>query len=152
MSIMTPERYRRKISIDFEGVVPITEQAHKDEVSIHNIMRRYKATGVLTHVNQYRGQYMDMAQAPEYQEAQNIIADAKSMFETVPADIRQDMHNDPMEFVEFMQNPGNREKIEDYGLDTSHLPPEVAEQPVVPTPAPTPTTTPVTPPEATQEL
>ena len=62
-----------------------------------------------------------MAQAPEFQEAQNIIAEAKSMFETVPSRIRSDFKNDPELFIAFMQNPKNREAIEDYGLDASHL-------------------------------
>ncbi len=122
MSNLTPEKFRRKVGISFIGHPSKTEQAHGDTVSIHSIMKRYRKTGVLDHVSKYEGTYMDMAEAPQFQEAQNIIADAKSMFETVPSHIRKDFGNDPMNFVEFMQNPDNRSEIEEYGLSSSHLP------------------------------
>lgn len=86
-------------------------------------MRKYERTGVIEHVNEHKGTYGNYVGVPDYNEAQNIIADAKSLFESVPAKIRADMHNDPAEFIEFMQNAENREKIEAYGLDSSHLPP-----------------------------
>lgn len=120
----------RRIQISYKDHPSLTEQCHKDDVSIQHIMRKFKKTGVLRHVNQYQGTYMDMTAALDYHEAQNLIAEANSIFETVPAHIRQEMDNDPTKFVDFMQNPENREKIEAFGLDSSHLPQEASEQPV----------------------
>nr|UXQ88008.1 MAG: internal scaffolding protein [Microvirus sp.] len=115
-------QFRRTSRVDFSDDIGRTEQAHKTDVDIHHIMKQYKKTGVLTHVNQHQGTYGDYAEAPDYSQAQNIIADAKSLFESVPSHIRSDMNNDPQQFVNFMQNPKNREEIEAYGLDASHLP------------------------------
>ncbi len=123
-----------------------TEQCHKDEVNIHHILRQYQKTGVIQHVNKHQGTYMDLADLPDYQEAQNIIATAKSLFESVPAVIRADFHNDPQEYIEFMQNPENREEIEAYGLDASHLPPIEDNVPPFDTP-----TTPGKPPVSSQD-
>lgn len=120
---LAPKQYRRKVSITFDPKEDMCEQAHKEACDIHNIMRKYEKTGIIEHVNKYEGTYMDMADAPDYHAAQMILADAKSMFETVPSSIRADFDNDPAKFVTFMQNPENRAEIEAYGLSADHLPP-----------------------------
>ena len=118
--------------IDFTDVDSLTDQHYKDEVDIHNIIKKYSATGVLTHVNTYQGSYGNFAGAPDFHTAKNMIAEADEMFMTVPSQIRADMQNDPSVFVDFMQNPENREKIEAYGFDTSHLLPIAPEAPPEP--------------------
>lgn len=114
---------QKRVSIEFDHELDMCEQAHKDECDMHVILRKQKKTGILNHTNQYAGTYGDFSSAPEYQEAQNLIADAASMFETVPAFIRAQFNNDAMQFVEFMQNNKNIEDIEAMGLDSSHLTP-----------------------------
>ena len=126
-------RDRRRVAMEFDPKKGLTEQHHKDRVNIHTIMRKYEKTGILEHVSQYKGEYMNLAGRPEFHEAMNIIAEAQQMFETVPAEIRKKFGNDPAEYVEFMQNPENRDKIEALGLDASHLP-----KPPEPVPEPTP--------------
>lgn len=120
--MQTPCKYKRRISISFENSPSLTEQSHAESCDIHTIMRKYRKTGVLNHVAQYEGTYGHFASYPEFQDAQNIIAEAKSMFETVPAYIRADFDNDPALFLDFMQDPANKEAIADYGLSTIHLP------------------------------
>lgn len=111
----------------------LTEQSHAAQVKIKNIMKRAQKTGVIDHVNRYEGTYMEMPDELTFHEAQNMIAHAKTMFESVPAAIRADFDNNPAHYIEFMQNPSNREKIEAYGLDASHLP-----EPPPPSPPPAP--------------
>lgn len=123
---------RRRVKVEFTEP-GMTEQAHADEVKIQNIMKRYRQTGVIDHVNKYQGDYLNFADAPSYHEAMNIIAEAKSMFETVPAHIRADFDNDPQKYIDFMQDNANIDAIEEYGLDASHLTrPDPAETPVQP--------------------
>lgn len=153
MTHITQPRYQRKITLtcdpDTEMGRSKTEQCHKDEVNIHHILRQYKKTGVIDHVNKHQGTYMDLADLPDYQEAQNIIQTAKSMFESVPAVIRADFDNDPAKYVDFMQKPENRAEIEAYGLDASHLPPQ-EETPLPPPQVPKDVTNPVSSPGETQ--
>lgn len=131
------DRYARKETLTCGP--SMTEQAHKDEVDIHRIMKQYQATGVVTHVNKHKGSYGDYTGHPEYQEAQNIIANAKSLFESVPSHIRVDFNNDPGAFIAFMSDPDNIEQIDAYGLDSSHLQkqekpaPKPSKQPTAPT-------------------
>lgn len=115
-------RERRRVAYSFKNVESMTEQCHKDEVKIQNVMGKARKQGILTHVNQHAGTYMDYTDAPGFYEAQNILADAKSLFETVPSYIRKEFDNDAGRFLDFMQNPNNREAISEMGLDTSHLP------------------------------
>lgn len=112
----------RKSGIDCSQDEVITEQSHKESCDIHTIMRKYERTGMLEHTNAYQGRYMDMPSGLDFQTAQNIIAEAKSVFETVPSKIRADFDHDPAKFLDFMQDPANKEQIASYGFDASYLP------------------------------
>lgn len=147
-------RYRRKVYAQ-NDLPTLTEQAHKEQCEINNILKRYQQTGVLDHTNQHAGTYNDYVDAPGYQDAQNMIAAANSLFESLPSQIRLDMGNDPAKFVDFMQNADNREAMEAYGLSTEHLPPLATPDntpketsPKVPKPPETPSEAPETPSEA----
>lgn len=129
----------------------LTEQSHAKSCDIHVIMQKYEKTGVIDHVNQHEGTYMDYPNPVDFHTAQNIIAEAHSMFETVPARIRDDFDNDASQFLAFMQNPENATKIAEYGLSNSHLPETPSEAPSdkkPKNPNPTPNPTPKTPLEA----
>ena len=121
MSNITPEKYRRPVRYTSDKPSR-TEKAHAEDVNIHNILKRFERTGVVEHINRFQGTYADYIDAPSYQEAMQQIAEAKTMFESVPARIRADFGNDPAAFIAFMQDPNQREAIEAYGLDASHLP------------------------------
>lgn len=108
----------------------MTEQSHKDECDIHIILRKFEKTGMITHVAAHAGTYGDYTDALGFQEAQNVIAEAASMFESVPAKIREQFENDAGKFLDFIQNDENREQMEEMGFDTSHLTP--LEAPVEP--------------------
>lgn len=142
MSELKRHEGTKRSSIDFSDSPSMTEQCHHDEVKIQNIMNKARKTGIVNHVAKYQGTYSDMTNAPDFYTAQNIIAEAKSMFESVPSDIRADFNNDAGQYLAFMQDPKNRDAIEGYGLDASHLPVEAETQPC---PTPTPTLTPQEP-------
>lgn len=128
----------------------MTEQAHKDSCDIHHIMKQYEQHGMITHVNQHEGIYADLISYPDFQEAQNRIAEAISVFETIPAEIRQDFGNDPARFLDFIQNPANIEQIEAYGFSSSHLQPleEITDPTLTP---PESQNAPTEPPEPSQD-
>lgn len=110
----------RRVQKDFKEP-SLTEQHHRETVSIHSILKKYQATGVIDHLAKHKGSYFDYTDAPDFQTAQQMVANAASMFETIPSEIRADFANDPAQFIDFMQNPENRNEIEAYGLDASHL-------------------------------
>jgi len=121
MPFSTPEKYRRKVTVQFNEEDFLTEQHHRDTVNIHSILKRFEITGIMDHVNQYEGQYVEMLDPPDYHEAQNKIAMIDDMFMTLPASLRREFENDPGKFVEYMNNPDNYEDIIEKGLNASHL-------------------------------
>lgn len=101
----------------------LTEQNHKERVQIQNILHRFTKTGMLTHVNSLQGTYEDFPTALDFQTMQNIIANAKSMFESIPAQIRAKFKNDPAVFLEAVHDPSMRENLLEMGFSEDHLPP-----------------------------
>lgn len=113
---------KQRTKILFDNKSSLTEQHHGETVKIHNILKQYQNTGFVQHVAARSPQFADMTSAPDFYEAQVIIANANSMFEEIPATIRKEFDNDPGQFLDFISNPENKEQIEAFGLDSSHIP------------------------------
>jgi phage internal scaffolding protein len=92
-----------------------TEQSHKSECDINNIIRKYDKTGLLVHRNEHRGEY-GFVDARTYTECMNVVAKAKTMFEELPAKARDKFGGDPARFLDFVQNPNNAEAMVQMGL------------------------------------
>lgn len=106
-----------------------TQQSDAKSCDIHAIMERYHKTGMITHVKNTQGEYLDMASKPEFKTAMDIIANATSLFAQIPSHLRNVFHNDIGEFLEFVQDENNYDQIEAYGFPTDHLPPRTPETP-----------------------
>lgn len=100
----------------------MTQQSDLPQSDIHNIIKQFERTGVLNHDAKYQGTYGDYGSMPDFKEAQYLIANAKSMFNELPATIREEHANDPARFLDWIQNPKNRDAIEEKGFSTDHLP------------------------------
>lgn len=141
MSFSTKRGIRTKL--DFSKSKPLTEQHHKDTCDVKKIIRSYTKTGQWPTVKQ--GNYLDLPEPFDFHQAMILVSQAQGSFNALPAEIRQDMHNSPGRFLEFMSDPNNRSKIEEYGFSTDHLPPvepdsspEAPEAPPIPQPSETP--------------
>lgn len=121
-----------------------TRQEFAAECDINVLMERYEKSGVaITHVNQAKPVYMDMTSIPDFRESLDILREATVAFNSLPAKLRFEMDNDPVNFVEWAQNGENLDKLREYGLAP---PAKQAPEPVVvkvlaepPPPEPTPT-------------
>lgn len=119
----------RKVSdataISFVNEVPRTQQQYRDECDINNIMEKYKLTGVLRVRNNYaRGEYIDLASAPDFRESLDIVAKAQDAFDALPSSLRKRFGNDPMEFLDFVHDPKNIDEIDKMGLTKPKSPPK----------------------------
>lgn len=92
-----------------------TKQAFKAECDINNIMSRFAKTGVLDFTNRRQAQYGDVT-GLDYQRAMDIVVEAKAMFAELPSSVRSRFHNEPAEFLEFVQDPANGEEMVKMGL------------------------------------
>jgi phage internal scaffolding protein len=112
---------RNRVTLDFvdedgNQSIGLTEQSHKDECDINNIIRKYDKTGLITHVNNATAEYGDYTEINEYQESLNMVIKAQNAFDELPADIRKKFGNDPGAFFEFATNPDNVDGMIELGL------------------------------------
>lgn len=92
----------------------ITEQCHKNACDVNNILEKYQRTGVLEHRNQHRGEYA-FVDPITFQECMETVARAQSMYEELPAHVRQKFTG-PGEFLNYVQNPANAPEMVKLGL------------------------------------
>jgi len=93
-----------------------TQQQYKESVDINNIIKKYKVTGELSHLNRKQGVYLDSANLPSYQEALNMVISANDQFAQLPSQIRKQFNNNPQEMISFLDNPQNDEEAIRLGL------------------------------------
>lgn len=94
-----------------------TKQSFAAECNINTIMANFQATGLVAFVNKNQGQYADVV-GLDFQTSVDQIVAAQRMFDELPALWRKKFHNNPHEFIEFVEDAGNREEAIKMGLIT----------------------------------
>ena len=122
MSINRTDQRKVQVKMPDDEVV-LTEQQHAKTVDIRNIMAKYRKTGMVDHLNRFQGKYGDFPDASDFHASMNVIAEANSMFESIPAHVRAKFRNDPAQFLDFIQDADNREEMIELGFGDEHLPP-----------------------------
>ncbi len=92
----------------------ITEQHHTDQCDINKILAMYMKTGVLPPLDP-NAQYGDLSEF-DYQSMQNQIANANSLFEQLPENVRYRFGNEPYRFLNFVQDEKNYDELVEMGL------------------------------------
>lgn len=100
----------------------LTKQSFKDETDINFIIRKYHKTGIVEHVRRHQGRYGDFTNI-DFHEAMNAVAEARSMFESLPANVRKEFDNDPGVFLSFAEDPANLDRMVELGLAEAPVPP-----------------------------
>ena len=106
---------RRYKSVGVDTGPGLTEQSHKNETDMNQILRDYRRTGLIRHAKNNEGRYDDVG-VQDFQEAMLIVKNAQMMFESLPADMRKRFGNDPAAFLGFVQNPDNRDEMAKLGI------------------------------------
>lgn len=98
----------------------MTHQSFKDECDINVVVARCMRTGSL--VDPLTGAtrqplYGDFtSSASDFQEAQNLLADANTRFASLPSGLRARFSNDPASLLSFLEDPSNRQEAVKLGL------------------------------------
>jgi phage internal scaffolding protein len=121
-------RYR----VSLECGPGLAQQHFKDECDVNNILRKYQKTGLLDHVNRFQGDYADLSAVPDFQDSLNAVIDAQEAFMTLPSSIRKQFDNDPVQFLDFVHDPSNRDEMVKMGLAKAPAPIVEPVAPVVP--------------------
>lgn len=93
----------------------LTEQSHKKECDVNLIVKKYDKTGLISHVSKFEAKYGNLGGA-DFKSAMDLIAGAKSSFESLPSNIRKKFRNSTEAFLSFMENPANRDEAINLGL------------------------------------
>jgi phage internal scaffolding protein len=106
------------------------QEQFADACQTDNIIRKYNTMGVNPFIALGSNQYLDTTQIPDFFVAQNAQVKVKEFFEGLPADIRLEFNNDPMQFAEVVSDPQNADYLREIGV-LEPLPPkaEGEEQP-----------------------
>lgn len=113
-NIRSAYQARERFPLNTEGD-SLTQQQFADECDINSIMARYQRTGALEHFNRHGANYADVG-AVEFQDAMNLVINARQMFNELPSTLRKRFHNDPVQFYEFVQDPDNAEAAHELGI------------------------------------
>lgn len=94
----------------------ITKQAHAAECDIHNILKQYERTGVITHLAAGRAEYLDLPSDVDYQSSLNTLLAAENAFAALPANVRDYFANDPARFLAAFGDETQADKLRELGL------------------------------------
>lgn len=118
-----------------------TKQSFKDSTDVNKLLLKHARAGTLSHLERFGGQYGSFV-GFDFQEAQNRISRATTIFEQLPWETRQDFGNDPGAFFAYVATKTPAELRKEL--------PELA-KPGVQWPNPTGQRVPKKPPEAASE-
>ena len=104
----------------------ITEQHHTDSCDINKILAQFMETGIMPQSKIRDPQYGDVSDH-NFQDVQNQLANAKSLFEELPELVKARFNNEPFEFLRFVEDEKNHPELVEMGL--AHAPqPELSAQ------------------------
>lgn len=97
----------------------LTKQSFKDECDIKKILEKHRKTGVwsgITGVYARKPLTGDFTASVDFQNAMNLVADAKQQFAQLPAKVRDRFINDPSRLLDFLNDSSNEEEAIKLGL------------------------------------
>lgn len=89
----------------------MTKQAFKDETDINKLLSRAQKQGTLSHLAQHEHRYGDFSDF-DFFDAQVKLTAGREIFDALPSELRSEFHNSPAEFFEFVNDPDNRDQLE----------------------------------------
>lgn len=96
-------------------LVYFTEQHHKKECDVNEIIKKYDKAGIISHVSKFEAKFGEL-RGVDFKDMQDRVANAISMFNELPSKIRNRFDNSPAELLRFMENPENRSEAIKLGL------------------------------------
>ena len=102
----------------------MTEQHFKDECDINHIVSRYEATGVMPSGSN-PPLFGDFEKFPtDLLSSRQFFDEAESRFMELPAAVRKEFNNSPLELLAALQDSSNRQRFIDLGLIDPPVQPE----------------------------
>lgn len=93
-----------------------TRQDFAKDCDINVLMAHYEKNAVMPPINGKEPSYFDASGVPDFREALDIAREASEAFMRVPAAVRKELDNDVHRFVEYCNDPANKEQLQKWGL------------------------------------
>ena len=111
-----------RIQQDFEFCPTLTEQHTAHLSDLNFLMEKFQPDELAAYVqarSQHRREILghDFSKEPSLQDAKQVVYNLRQAFEKLPDEIRKQFKNH-VEFLKFIDNPHNQEKVEKLGLLT----------------------------------
>lgn len=100
----------------------MTQQQFKDECDINRILKKFRDTGTLTHINRNPGQFLNNVGLPDFKEAHEIVLNAQNEFLNLPSDVRSRFGNSPQALIDFLADKKNDDEAVRLKLKTRPVP------------------------------
>lgn len=109
---------------EMEKLPSMTKQEFRDETDINNILRQYKVTGMINHINAQaaQGKYEDLPDPLDFQASLHLVRDAQAAFDSLPSRIRDRFQNNANAFLEFCSDPRNQAEMQKLGISPAPAP------------------------------
>lgn len=99
----------------------MTQQHFKSDCDINTIVRRM-TRGLYSPQQTIPGIYTDISETGDYRSALNTFQEASRDFGNLPSAVRRRFANNPVEFLDFLQDPANYPEALSLGLVTRREP------------------------------
>ncbi len=92
-----------------------TEQFHKNECDVNQIISKYDRTGLISHISRFEGKFGDTTEA-DFKTAMDLVTRSQTMFMELPNHIRKRFKNSAKDLLKFMEDPDNRQEAITLGI------------------------------------
>ncbi len=93
----------------------MTEQSHQGECEINNILAKYQKSGMVSHLANHQPRYDDCT-SHDFTAAMNIVIKSQEMFDDLPSQVRAKFGNNPVRFMDYVQDPDNADSLHELGI------------------------------------
>ena len=104
----------RVYGYDGRNAEVVTKQEFKDECNVNVIVEAYKK-GAPLGVTIHDGQFADVSELGDYKTAVDTVLEAEAIFKKLPMTIKS-VVKDPAGFVDFVNDPENKDQLVKWGL------------------------------------
>lgn len=118
----------RETGMDFSDDPSMTQQNMAAETDINVLVERFAAGVPLPEAPPFSDVDVTAMQM-SYQDAMNLVVDARERFYELPSAVRERFHNDPHRLLEFVSSEANRDEAVRLGIVNAPPPPVVPDPP-----------------------
>ena len=89
-----------------------TKQSFKDQCDINKMLAKAQVAGSLSHLERHGAFYGDFSDVDDLLTAHERLKRGQAMFDELPSEVRKDFGNDQFKFWEFVNDPANKDDLE----------------------------------------